>query len=876
MRRLKLYPRTPQAAVGLEAPIPIDHNCERCSFSQGPLKSRCMNPEGAPNGLYLLAEMPGVVEDAQGRPFAGNSGQALRRLVKQYWTGPVAFDNAVRCKPNADVKDKHIEACRAYGAQVIRDVNPQRIIALGNAAVYSLLGRRAPIMSVRRGYSWYLNDDGEYIPIFFAVNPAAATRNRFVWNAFESDLRWALTCKIPEPQYRGETVLIVSYHDAINASRALEGAKEITYDVETVGRMGNPTSLEYAKAKQVLAHVQGRALGSFGVESVTLLGDTDTAYTWTREALQNEGAVWCLRDLLQKKAVVTQNGKYDDRAMLAYAGIDVRKVAGDTRLLRKLLDFESAASLEVLSELVGLGGHKAEAQEKLDTICKELRYQANPPSGFTPTGKQRKVRPPAFRMVPTDLDAIREGEEPMAFAFRYLDAETLYRYNARDVFSTRAVYRVLKEQLRKEPQIERVWTRIVKDASVAVRWIEHWGFAVDRGAMQNTAQFCKSRVVIATQKLNKYGSVNPASPKQLQEFLFKTLKLKPLKQTDSGQLSTDAETLEHLKGQHPAVECILDIRRYSKLDGTYATGMQVHIREDGRIHASYLLDGAASGRLSSSDPNMQNLPRADSPEGKMVRDCFIAPKDFVIIEADQSQIELRVAAMLSQDKTMIGDYVKGIDIHGNNARECCEVVWGIKRDKWDKMTKEERSPYRSQIKTTTFGKLYGKTDAGLAAEFNCDVKVIKEINKRIWGRYARLARWIQERVEYSQRTGVAWTWWDGQDARRRQIWMIADHDKERAAHAERQSYNGPIQGTAADFTTSSLWPIVSYFLNEGLPAKVIATVHDSIVVEAHKTVIDEVTQHMKKVMTGWPSMGVPLVAEFKMGDRWGSMSELKV
>ncbi len=681
-------------------------------------------------------------------------------------------------------------------------------------------------------------------------------RNRFHSRTFEKDLEWALTSKIPTPRFDGETWLVYLQQEAHRAHDALRG-KEITYDVETSGRMGNK---------------------DFVIESCTLYAKgAKNAWTWTRSAMKQRTTLNYLKMILEHSSVGTQNGKYDDRSVLTYFSADVTDVRSDTRLLRKLLDFEGSAALETLAETVGMGGHKHEAQDKLDAISKELRYQANPPSGTTPTGKQRKIRPPLFHVDKSILDQIRAGEEAMAFAFKFLDDETLYRYNARDVISTDAVEDLLAPQLKKQPNIQRVWDVIVRDASVAVRWIEHWGIAIDKRAIQNFAQYCKAKEVEHSQKLGKYWNGNPASTPQLQEFLFGKLKLKPVKNTASGKgYSTDAEVLEILAKQHPAVESIVMLRKYGKLNGTYATGMQIHIRQDGRIHASYLIDGAGTGRLSSADPNMQNLPRADSPEGKMLRDCFIAPKDFVLIEADQSQIELRVAAMLSGDKNMIADYKNGIDIHGNNARECCEIVWGIKRDKWDAMTKEQRAPYRSQIKTTTFGKLYGKTDAGLAHEFSCSKQQVEAINKKIWGRYSTLALWIAQCVGESQRTGDTWTWWDGQNARRRRVWGIADPEDTMRQHAERTAYNTRIQGTAADFTTSSLWPLVKWILDEGVPAKVVATIHDSIIIEAHKTVQDEVVAKMNSVMTSWNAQGVPLVAEFKVGERWGSMDELKL
>lgn len=862
MKKLQLYSTLPQAKIAEVTPLEINHSCELCKLCEG-TKTVCMSPEGEAGGVLCISEMPGKIEDQTGRPWSGGSGKYLRQVVKRHWSGKIAIDNALKCAPGTrSFTDKAVDACRPYGAQVVKDTQPQRILAFGNQAIYSVLGRHVPVMSARRGYGWLFDDDGGAIPVFMLMNPnlSGAMRNRFVAAAFEADIKWALTCTIPKTRFEGETWLVETGNDAHQAHDALRGFS-IVYDVETFGRMGN---------------------ADFRVESCTLLASDITkkiSWTWTRKALQDPKAVRYLKLILEDSEVVTQNGKYDDRSVLTAFGVDVLEVRSDTRLFRKLLDFETSAALGVMAELVGMGGHKTEASDKIDAISKELRYQANPPSGLTPTGKKRKVKDPAFDVPQSVLDQMVAGEDAMAFSFGFLDDETLYRYNARDVFSTRAVESKLAPQLEAQPNIRRVWDVIVRDASKAIRWIEHWGIAIDRGAIEHFADYCKAKEVEHTQKLSTYvpQGFNYNSPVQLSAFLFDKLKLRPTKTTKSGRYSTDAEVLEELRGQHQSVDHILQLRKYGKLNGTYATGMQVHIRDDSRIHASYLLDGAGTGRLSSADPNMQNIPRAKgNPEGKMLRDCFIAPKGFVLVEADQSQIELRVAAMLSQDRNMMADYKAGIDIHANNARECCEIVWGISRAKWDKMTKEERDPFRTQIKTTTFGKLYGKTDAGLAMEFGCDRKQVEAINKKIWGRYSQLASWIKTCVAFSQRTGETWTWWDGQDARRRRVWGVADQDEAVRQHAERTAYNTRIQGTAADFTTASLWPIISWILGEGVPAMVIATIHDSILVQAHKTVLDEVVQKMNAVMTGWPAQGVPLVAEFKVGERWGSMEEHKV
>lgn len=857
MHTLPLYPQLPQAAIMETAPLPHDAECMRCElFNKA--KTVCLRPEGEAGGVLVVGEWPTRVEDSVGRPFTGQVGKVVRGLVKRFWNGPIAFDYAVRCPPGiVKLKPKHTDACRPYGAKVMRDVDPQRIIVLGGEAAYSVLGRRVNVFSARRGYGWLMNDDGVFIPVFFLVPPGIAIRNRFMNQAFESDLKWALTCPMPTPKFRDMvTMLVETPAQARIAAKELLAQADVTYDVETHGRMPN---------------------SDFHIVCATLLGCASTnSWTWTRRAMRDPVCRDILKSMLEKMPIVAQNGKYDDRSALTDLGADVTNVLVDTRLFRKLLDNEASGALDSIAEMVGMGGHKHEASEAVAAICKELNYQANPPAGTTPTGRLRVIQPPEFPVPKRTLAQIKGGIEPMAFAYAYVPDDVLYRYNARDVWSTRAAKKELAPQLAAEPHLQRLWDTMIKDATVAIKWIEHWGIGVDKGGLKNFVTYCTAKETEALIKLKAYGDFNPASPVQLREFLFKKLGLPCSKETDSGLLSTDREVLDDLKGKHPAVDVLLAYRKYSKLNGTYATGMLPHVCEDSRIHTTYLLDGAGTGRLSSQNPNMQNAPRAKgNPEGKMFRDCFTAARDHILIEADQSQVELRVAAMLSGDKEMISDYKKGIDIHSNNARLCCTVAWGITLAQWDAMTKDDQDPYRTKIKTATFGRLYGKTLRGLAAEFGCSVKEVEKIDKAIWGRYHRLASWTEECVRESRRTGETWTWWNGHPARRRIIWKIADPEEAIREHAERTAYNTAVQGTAADYTTGSLYPIVNWMLAEGVPARVIGTVHDSILVEAHKTVAAEVRGKMREVMTGHASQGVPLVADFKEGEQWGSMEGVK-
>ena len=436
MRKLKLYEQPPQAAIATVAPEGVDRACARCDWATG-LRSVCMPADGSPGGLLVVGDYPTKLDDQVGRPFVNAAAKQVRALVVEHWTGPVAYDVGLRCAPGlATIKSRHIDNCRPYGAQVLREVAPRRIITLGATAAESVLGRRPLVASAKRAYAWLEDQFGDAVPVFLLQSPQMLVRNRFALAAFEADMIWALTCPEPEQHFDGVTMLVENAADAEQAHVAMLDAAWGTYDVETSAKMHNP---------------------DFKVEAITVLGDTaTTAYTWTREALADPGAREWLVDTLEQTAWVTQNGKYDDRAVSLAFGATVTGCHGDTRLVRKLLEPESKASLDVLAESVGMGGHKEEAGDKIDWIIKELTTQAFPPSGLTPTGKQRKVKVPAFQVSPLVLSQISAGAEPISFAYRYLDDETLYRYNARDVWSTREVWKLLDRQLKASPKSSRV------------------------------------------------------------------------------------------------------------------------------------------------------------------------------------------------------------------------------------------------------------------------------------------------------------------------------------------------------------------------------------------------------------------------------------
>lgn len=865
MIKLPLYPELPRPAIAAHTPLQRDATCERCEFAPD-AGHVCMSAAGEAGGLLVVMDAPGRIEDQTGMGYRGALGRFVVDAVRKVWDGPIALDYAVRCAPRKEIKDKHVAACRPYLGEVFYNaVRPQRVLTVGSHATSALLGHRPMLNKTRRGYAFAFDLLDDPVPVFMLASPGQALRNKFIKRDWVSDLEWALTAEV-EPDFDAVTYLVRTPSDARKAVAALRECAWVSYDVESFGRMGN---------------------SDFRLEALTVWGANELeGYTWTREVLHSAGkarphaALRELGELLRDKGVLktTQNGKFDDRAVLHALGVHVQGIRLDTRLTKKLLEPDASAALDEIAYIVGLGGHKEEANEQTGAIRKELNRLANPPAPLTPKGNVRKIKPPAFEVEERVLEAIRAGEDPWAFAFGYVDEMVLYRYNARDSFTTMRAAERIEPELAARPQLMRMWEQLTAPANIAVRYMEHWGLRCDRDAVEHFSDYCQARLAEAQTVIDQYApGLNPNSTKQVSELLFGKLKLRSSKLTKSGAQSTDNEVLEALAHKHPIVAALVKSRKYTKLDGTYARGMLIHIREDGRVHPSILLDGARTGRFSCADPNLQNIPRAEGgPEdvdAAMARNCFVAEPGWFLLELDYSQIELRVAAMLSGDPAMIADYKAGIDIHMNNATACATIVWAITASKWEAMTKKERSPYRSKIKTATFAKLYGKTLRALAREFNAPLEEVEKIDRAIWGRYKVLDRWTKEQISKARRTGYVETWWDGEPALQRPIYAIGDQDEAVRRNGENESVNTPVQGTAANFMTKSIPMIFDWIAGDGLPARLVLTVHDSVMFEVRQDALDEVAHGARKIMLSHNSLGVPLEVEAKYGKSWGAMQD---
>jgi DNA polymerase-1 len=344
---------------------------------------------------------------------------------------------------------------------------------------------------------------------------------------------------------------------------------------------------------------------------------------------------------------------------------------------------------------------------------------------------------------------------------------------------------------------------------------------------------------------------NVNSPKQLGTILFEKLKIYSPKKTKSGY-STDADTLEKIRDDHPIVEKILEYRTLAKLKSTYADGLLPLVKEDGRIHASFNQTVTATGRISCSDPNLQNIP-IRTEMGREFRKVFVAPKGYKFIDADYSQIELRVLAHISEDNTMINGFKEGQDIHSITASQVFEVPL-------EEVTKQ----MRSEAKAVNFGIVYGISDFGLGANIGISRAKAKIYIEKYFEKYPGIHNFMKRAVDECRKRGYAETLW----GRRRYVPEINAKNFNVRQGAERIAMNTPIQGSAADIIKIAMVNVQKKLDEENLKTRLILQVHDELVLEAPENEVEKAKEILVSEMQNVAKLRVPLIAEAEVGDNW--------
>lgn len=438
---------------------------------------------------------------------------------------------------------------------------------------------------------------------------------------------------------------------------------------------------------------------------------------------------------------------------------------------------------------------------------------------------------------------------------RDLDPKDVYLYACEDADVTLKLKNVLEKEL-KENDAERLFYDIEMPLVPVLVHIERNGVLLDTEALkQSSAHFTAQMEQIEKEIYELAGETfNIASPKQVGEVLFDKLKIiEKAKKTKTGQYVTSEEVLESLRHKHPVVEKILEHRGLKKLLGTYIDALPQLINpRTGRVHTSFNQTVTATGRLSSSNPNLQNIPIRDE-NGKEIRKAFIPDEGCLFFSADYSQIELRIMAHLSEDKNMIDAFLSNHDIHAATAAKIYKID-----------LKDVGSDMRRKAKTANFGIIYGISVFGLAERMNVDRKEAKELIDGYFETYPGVKAYMDKSIQVAQEKGYVETIFH----RKRFLPDINSRNAVVRGYAERNAINAPIQGSAADIIKVAMARIYQRFQAEGIQAKMILQVHDelnfSVPVNEKERVEEIVIEEMEKAYR----MHVPLKADCGWGKNW--------
>ena len=516
-----------------------------------------------------------------------------------------------------------------------------------------------------------------------------------------------------------------------------------------------------------------------------------------------------LEDASKKK--LGQHGKYDIHVLRRH-GIAVRGYADDTMLESFVLN--STAT-----------------RHDMDSLAQ--RYL-----GYTTT-KFEEVAGKGAKQIPFSQVGIDEASA----------------YAAEDADITLRLHRVLSTQLAAEPSLEAVYREIEMPLVPVLARIEANGVAIDVAELKRQSSDLSARMLAAQQKATELAghTFNLDSPKQLQAVLFDELGLPALVKTPKGQPSTNEEALEAIAEQHELPRVILEYRGLAKLRSTYTDKLPEMVNPDtGRVHTSYHQSGAATGRLSSSDPNLQNIP-IRTEDGRRIRQAFVAPPGRLLMACDYSQIELRIMAHLSGDEALLRAFRDGLDVHRATAAE----VFGVAVD-------QVSSEQRRYAKVINFGLIYGMSSFGLAKNLGIETKAAAAYIDKYFQRYPGVKRYMEQTVELAHAQGYVETVF----GRRLYLPEINGGSGPRKKAAERAAINAPMQGTAADLIKKAMVAVQARLDAERPEVQVIMQVHDELVFELPVAARDWVQAEIPALMAGVADLSVPLLAEIGFGPNW--------
>ena len=579
----------------------------------------------------------------------------------------------------------------------------------------------------------------------------------------------------------------------------LKSASLFAFDTET-------TSLDYMVAEVVGVSF---AVASGAAAYVPLAHD----YPGAPDQLDRDAVLEALRPLLEDERIakVGQHLKYDAN-VLANHGITLRGIREDTMLESYVLD-------------------AAGSRHDLDTLA--LKYLG-----------QRTIH---FEDI--------AGKGVKQLTFNQVPIEQAAPYAAEDAEVTLRLHQQLAKKLSEEHALSALYRELEIPLVPVLSRIERNGALVCRNTLASHSQELGKRILSLEAKAHELagGPFNLGSPKQLGEILFNQLELPVLRKTPKGAPSTAEEVLSELALDYPLPAVLMEYRSLSKLKSTYTDKLPEMIDpRTGRVHTSYHQAVTATGRLSSSDPNLQNIP-IRTEEGRRIRQAFIAAPGCKIVAADYSQIELRIMAHLSQDDGLLNAFAAGLDVHSATAAEVFGVgIEGVSVDQ------------RRKAKAINFGLIYGMSAFGLGKQLGLGRNEAQEYIDLYFARYPGVAEYMARTRELAHEAGYVETL----KGRRLYLPEINARNRQRQQAAERTAINAPMQGTAADIIKMAMLSVDDWLTRSRIDARLIMQVHDELVFEVEAGAVEEVSETVVQLMSGVGVLDVPLLVEAGTGDNW--------
>jgi DNA polymerase-1 len=447
------------------------------------------------------------------------------------------------------------------------------------------------------------------------------------------------------------------------------------------------------------------------------------------------------------------------------------------------------------------------------------------------------------------------GKGAKRLAFEQVSVDTACEYSAEDADVTLRLHQALNVQIESDEKLSRIY-RDIEMPLMRVLWrMERNGVFLNVGLLGELSREFGGKMLDIEARAHALaeGPFNLNSPRQIQEILFDRHKLPVIKKTPSGTPSTDEDVLAQLALDHPLPKLILEYRGLAKLKSTYTDKLaEMILPTTGRVHTVYAQAVAVTGRLSSSDPNLQNIP-IRTAEGRRIREAFVAPEGAHIVSADYSQIELRIMAHISRDESLLNAFAAGQDIHRATAAE----IFGMAPEALS-------SEQRRYAKVINFGLIYGMSAFGLSRQLEIERSAAQQYMDRYFARYPGVARYMKETRESARRDGFVETVFG------RRLWLqdIRSGSPMRRQAAERAAINAPMQGTAADLIKLAMIRVQEWLERETLETKLIMQVHDELVLEVPDRELPRVREALPGIMSGVAELAVPLVVEMGVGPNW--------